>query len=55
MLLFDEPTASLDELSEERIYKLVHELQRQRGFSGRGSRTIISIGPTKPASELRIA
>ena len=32
-LLFDEPTASLDELSEERIYELVHELQCQRGIT----------------------
>ena len=33
VLLFDEPTASLDELSEERIYELVHELQAQRGIT----------------------
>ena len=33
VLLFDEPTASLDELSEERIYELVHELQDQRGIT----------------------
>jgi len=32
-LLFDEPTASLDELSQERIYELVHELQGQRGIT----------------------
>ena len=30
VLLFDEPTASLDELTEERIYELVHQLQTQR-------------------------
>jgi zinc transport system ATP-binding protein len=27
VLLFDEPTASLDELSEERVYELLHDLQ----------------------------
>ena len=30
VLLFDEPTASLDELSEERIYELLHSLQQAR-------------------------
>jgi zinc transport system ATP-binding protein len=29
-LLFDEPTASLDELAEERVYELLHSLQTQR-------------------------
>ena len=33
VILFDEPTASLDELSEERIYELVHELQCQKGIT----------------------
>jgi zinc transport system ATP-binding protein len=33
VLLFDEPTASLDELSQERIYELVHELQSQEGIT----------------------
>lgn len=33
VLLFDEPTASLDELSEERIYELVHELQGRNGIT----------------------
>ncbi|MGA2509992.1 MAG: metal ABC transporter ATP-binding protein [Candidatus Acidiferrales bacterium] len=33
VLLFDEPTASLDELSEERIYELVHQLQGQNGIT----------------------
>jgi zinc transport system ATP-binding protein len=33
VLLFDEPTASLDELTEERIYELVHELQSQKGIT----------------------
>ncbi len=33
VLLFDEPTASLDELTEERIYELVHQLQNQRGIT----------------------
>jgi zinc transport system ATP-binding protein len=28
--LFDEPTASLDELAEEHIYELLRELQRER-------------------------
>ncbi len=33
VLLFDEPTASLDELSEERIYELIHDLQTQKGIT----------------------
>jgi zinc transport system ATP-binding protein len=33
VLLFDEPTASLDELTEERIYELVHRLQTERGIT----------------------
>ncbi len=33
VLLFDEPTASLDELSEERVYELLHSLQEQRGMT----------------------
>jgi len=33
VVLFDEPTASLDELSEERIYELIHELQCQKGIT----------------------
>ena len=33
VLLFDEPTASLDELTEEHIYELVHQLQTQRGIT----------------------
>ncbi len=33
MILFDEPTASLDELSEEHIYELMHELQYDRGIT----------------------
>jgi zinc transport system ATP-binding protein len=33
VLLFDEPTASLDELSEERIYELVHELHERNGIT----------------------
>ena len=33
VLLFDEPTASLDELSEERIYDLIHSLQKDRGMT----------------------
>lgn len=33
VLLFDEPTASLDELSEEQIYTLLAELQRTRSLT----------------------
>jgi zinc transport system ATP-binding protein len=33
VLLFDEPTASLDELSEERVYDLLHRLQTERGMT----------------------
>jgi zinc transport system ATP-binding protein len=33
VLLFDEPTASLDELTEERIYELLHSLQKDRGMT----------------------
>ncbi|MBZ5506153.1 MAG: metal ABC transporter ATP-binding protein [Acidobacteriia bacterium] len=33
VLLFDEPTASLDELAEERIYELVAQLRRQKGLT----------------------
>ncbi len=33
VLLFDEPTASLDELNGERIYELVHDLQSQNGIT----------------------
>jgi zinc transport system ATP-binding protein len=33
VLLFDEPTASLDELSEERVYELLHSLQETRGLT----------------------
>jgi ABC-type Mn2+/Zn2+ transport system ATPase subunit len=33
VLLFDEPTASLDELTEERIYELIHQLHTQRGIT----------------------
>ncbi len=33
VILFDEPTASLDELSEEHIYDLIHELQDNRGIT----------------------
>jgi zinc transport system ATP-binding protein len=30
VLLFDEPTASLDELTEEHIYELLHSLQKEK-------------------------
>lgn len=33
VLLFDEPTASLDELTEERVYESLHTLQKAQGFS----------------------
>lgn len=33
VILFDEPTASLDELSEERIYELIHQLQKRDGIT----------------------
>lgn len=33
VLLFDEPTASLDELNQERIYELLHELHSQKGIT----------------------
>lgn len=33
VLLFDEPTASLDELAEERIYELVARLRREKGLT----------------------
>lgn len=33
VLLFDEPTASLDELTEERVYESLHSLQADRGFT----------------------
>jgi zinc transport system ATP-binding protein len=33
VILFDEPTASLDELSEEHVYDLIHNLQDSRGIT----------------------
>jgi zinc transport system ATP-binding protein len=33
VLLFDEPTASLDELTEEHIYELLHSLQQNKGMT----------------------
>jgi zinc transport system ATP-binding protein len=33
VFLFDEPTASLDELAEERIYELVARLRQERGLT----------------------
>ena len=33
VLLFDEPTASLDEITEERIYELLHNLQAGKGIT----------------------
>lgn len=33
VLLFDEPTASLDELAEEHTYDLLHKLQQEKGMT----------------------
>jgi zinc transport system ATP-binding protein len=33
VLLFDEPTASLDELAEEHTYDLLHSLQQEKGMT----------------------
>jgi zinc transport system ATP-binding protein len=33
VLLFDEPTASLDELAEERVYDMLQALQRDKGMT----------------------
>lgn len=33
VILFDEPTASLDQLSEEHIYDLIHDLQEKEGMT----------------------
>src|SRR5208282_6071734 len=33
VLLFDEPTASLDELSEGHVYELIHTLKEQKGIT----------------------
>jgi zinc transport system ATP-binding protein len=33
VLLFDEPTASLDEMEEERVYELLEELQKKQGLT----------------------
>ncbi|MGA3292568.1 MAG: metal ABC transporter ATP-binding protein [Candidatus Acidiferrales bacterium] len=33
VLLFDEPTASLDELAEERVYDMLHSLQQDKGMT----------------------
>jgi zinc transport system ATP-binding protein len=33
VLLFDEPTASLDELAEEHTYDLLHDLQQKKGLA----------------------
>lgn len=33
VILFDEPTASLDQLTEEHVYELVDELRERRGLS----------------------
>lgn len=33
VILFDEPTASLDQLTEEHVYELVHDLQEKYGIT----------------------
>lgn len=33
VILFDEPTASLDQLTEEHVYELIHELQQEENIS----------------------
>ncbi len=33
VILFDEPTASLDQLTEEHVYELVHNLQEKHGIT----------------------
>jgi len=33
IILFDEPTASLDELTEERVYELLHRLKEEHGIT----------------------
>jgi zinc transport system ATP-binding protein len=33
VLLFDEPTASLDELTEDRVYDLLHTLQKEKSIT----------------------
>jgi zinc transport system ATP-binding protein len=33
VLLFDEPTASLDELAEDRVYDLLHSLQKKKNIT----------------------
>lgn len=33
VLLFDEPTASLDELTEDRVYELLYSLQKEKGIT----------------------
>lgn len=33
VMLFDEPTASLDEMTEDRVYELLHALQQEKGLT----------------------
>ena len=33
VILFDEPTASLDELTEERVYELLHRIKEENGMT----------------------
>src|SRR5580693_3555675 len=59
VILFDEPTASLDELTEERIYELLNRIKEERGITVvlvshdlsvvyRYATTVLCIGKGKP-------
>lgn len=59
VILFDEPTASLDELTEERVYELLHRLEEDYGIAivlvshdlsvvYRYATTVLCIGKGKP-------
>jgi len=59
VILFDEPTASLDELTEERVYELLHRLKEDYGIAivlvshdlsvvYRYATTVLCIGKGKP-------
>src|SRR5208337_891072 len=43
VILFDEPTASLDELTQERVYELLHRLKEEQGTT-----VVLCIGKGKP-------
>ncbi|MGP0018291.1 MAG: metal ABC transporter ATP-binding protein [Candidatus Sulfotelmatobacter sp.] len=59
VILFDEPTASLDELTEERVYDLLHRIQEEQNISVvlvshdlsvvyRNATTVLCVGKGKP-------